>query len=390
MSAKRGDGEGTVYERADGRWEARVKDPVTGKRRSVYGATRAEARRRLHEMQDRKRGGLIVLDSNSTVEALADWWLAGPVKRRRQESTVREYERRLRSYVIPAIGAIKLSQLTVLHVEDMLDALAESGLARSSLQGTKNALSAMLADAVRTRSIAVNVASGAMLPDVAPRPSKPHATVDQVAALLESADGSVLHDLLVVLAFTGVRIGEALGAAWSDIDLDLPVWRVGRTTTLDRAGRLIVRDRTKTGDARILPLPPAAVEALRSQKLAVAAQRLRVGPNWQENGLVFPSAVGTPQDPRNLRKPFRDLASACGFPGSFHELRHFYASVSATEVSIASLSKILGHKRQATTTDTYGHLYPGDAAKAGKAVQRALGRAAMSSEPPIQQAKSQA
>ena len=94
---------------------------------------------------------------------------------------------------------------------------------------------------------------------------------------------------------------------------------------------------------------------------------------WQERDLAFPSSVGTPQDSRNLGKPFRDLAKVSGFHYSFHKVRHLYATVVASETSLAALSKLMGHRRIATTVEVYGHLYEADAVNASAAIGRALG-----------------
>ena len=119
-------------------------------------------------------------------------------------------------------------------------------------------------------------------------------------------------------------------------------------------------------------LQPPTISALRSQSARVAALRLKAGSLWQDHDLVFPTSIGTPQDSRNLRKDLRDIAQKAGYKHSFHELRHVFASVAASEVSMASLSKVLGHRRLATTSDLYAHLYDPDAVKATKAISDAL------------------
>lgn len=77
-------------------------------------------------------------------------------------------------------------------------------------------------------------------------------------------------------------------------------------------------------------------------------RRLKAGALWQDHDLVFPSVVGTPQDSRNLREELKLIAERAGYRHSFHELRHVFATIAASEVSMASLSKILGHRRPVT------------------------------------------
>ena len=107
-----------------------------------------------------------------------------------------------------------------------------------------------------------------------------------------------------------------------------------------------------------------------------AGQQLAGGVNrWSSQATDpsgHPSSVGTAQDSRNLRKEFRTYAEASGFRHSFHEFRHFFATVASSEVTLESLSKVLGHRRRATTSDIYGHLYEPDARKVTNAVERVL------------------
>lgn len=369
----RSNGEGSVYRRQDGRWVAAVRDRVTRKRRAAYFATRAEAEKALRRMATRAEDGQVVLGAGMTVETYVSAWLDGRGSRRRRESTVREYRRRLEGYVVPFLGGIKVRDLTVLDVEDLLESMARKGLGRWSIVGTRNALSAVLRDAVRAGHVPANAARLAELPGVKAPEAKGAPTDAQVAALLEAAKGTELEYLLPVMAMTGVRIGEALGAQWSDLDLEAGTWTVRRTTTVDEAGRTILGNDTKPGGARTLVLAPEVVVALRAQRRAVAEARLAC-PGWTDLDLVFPSAVGTVWDPRNARKVLRPLTEAVGFPGSFHALRHYVATVAVSTVPVAVASKVLGHKRTATTTDLYAHLLDSDAGKVAVAVNLAVNR----------------
>lgn len=368
----RGRGDGSITLRKDGRYEIRLKDPQTGKRRSAYASTEAAARRKLREMVTRAVTGDTVLDATATVKQYSEQWLDNDAGRTRAASTVREYERRLNKYVIPRIGNVRLNALTVIQVERMLEAMAGDELSRSSIIGCRNALSAMLADAVLARHVRTNVAVRARVPPVEVRPARPVATPEQAIALLEEAAGTDLYELLVLVAFTGCRIGEALGARWCDIDAERGEWLICRTTTLDAQGHVIVGERTKTGEPRLAYLQPPAVKALNSQRANVAAARLKAGRHWQDHELIFPSSVGTAQDSRNLRKDMRALADKVGFPGSFHQLRHLFATVAASNVTLTALSKVMGHRRAATTADLYAHLYDRDASAASAAIAAAL------------------
>ena len=314
VDKSRGPGDGTIGLRKDGRWETRVIDPVTGKRRSAYAKTEAEARKKLREMVTRKETGETVLDRGISLADYTQKWLAGPALKGRRESTVREYRHRLETYVLPLIGRRKLGRLTVTDIELVLDEAAKRGFGRSSLRGLRNAISAMLNEAVRSRDLQTNVASSARLPEVAPRLRRTAPPWTRWRRCWRKAKGTELYELLVLLVYTGCRIGEALGAKWSDFDLDAGRWQLSRTTTLNLDGQVVLGDRTKTGEPRLVHLQPDAVAVLRAQSARVAARRLKAGSLWQDHDLVFPTNVGTPQDSRNLRKGLREIAEEGWLP----------------------------------------------------------------------------
>jgi integrase len=371
----RANGDGSISPRKDGRYMVRVTDPATGKRRTGYARTETAARRLLRDMLNRAESGAPVLDVRGTVAAYAGVWLSDRAGRRRSASTVREYRRRLEGYVLPAIGGVKVAALSVLDVEDVLDRMAAAGLSESTIRGTRNALSAMLADAVRSRLLAANVARTARLPEqsrgarvrVVPQPA-------DVVRLLDSTEGTDLGALVALLAATGARVGEALAAAWADVDFDAGTWRIVRTVTRDSRGAAVLGSRTKTGEGRTVALPADVVGQLRAQRGRVAASRLALGELWNDVDLVFPSAVGTVRDPNNVRSELRKAAP--WFPGSFHGLRHAFATAAVSVLpSDAAVAKVLGHRRRATTTDLYGHLRGDDSRAVAETVAAQLDQA---------------
>lgn len=371
--SKRGNGEGSISQRKDGRWEVAVTDPASGKRRRAYAKTEVEAKRALRRMNGKADAGVPVLDAGATVKAYAEAWLLERAGRRRRESTVREYGYRLRQYVIPTLGRLRLSAVTMVDVEDLLDALVARGLSRGTVIAIRNALAAMLQDAVRARQLSVNVARLAQLPEIGTSDKPPIAipTDEQVRKLMDKCRDTDLAPILAVCVGTGARIGEVLAMQWADVDLKLGVWKVSRTLTRGLDGSTKIGQRTKTGQAREVALTPEVVDELRKHRKATAAARV-ASAYWQDNDLVFPTSIGTAQDPHNVRRALKPLAAAAGFPGSFHALRHWFASVAVTLAPDVSVSKVLGHARTSTTTDLYSHLRETDAARIAVAVSVAV------------------
>ena len=86
---------------------------------------------------------------------------------------------------------------------------------------------------------------------------------------------------------------------------------------------------------------------------------LFMGSRWQDNNLIFPSAVGSPLHKSNMRKDFNRVLKAAGLPHiRFHDLRHTAASLMMNhQVPILVASRRLGHSKPSVTLDIYCHLY---------------------------------
>lgn len=370
---KRANGNGSVFRRkSDGLWCAAVVDPLTGKQERRYAKTKNAADKKLREMTNRIAVGVVTVDKSQTLTGYVEEWLLVRAESRRRPSTVREYERCLRSYVLPTLGAKRLGSITTPMVEDVLDAMARRSLSRGTVNQAKKALAAALSDAVRDRILGTNVASQARLPEnlKGAKPAEIPET-SEVQALLDKAQGTDLGRLLTFITYTGCRIGEALAAKWSDFDLNGGTWTVERTTTLDRQGRVILGSRTKTGATRTVPLAAPVLDALREQRRHIAEERLR-SVAWTDLDLAFPSSTGTVMDPRNVRRRLNSLTSDLGYPGSFHTLRHYVASVGLATATPAQVSRMLGHANTRTTLDVYGHLLSSVAIEVTEAVGERL------------------
>lgn len=370
---KRGNGEGSISWRKDGRYEIAVVDPATGKRKRTYAKSESEAKRILKKMTTRADTGAPIIDSSKSVTAYFEIWQSDRLIKRRMESTAQQYIYRFRCYILPEIGNLKMSEVTMLHVEDLLDTLIAKGLKRGTVESVRISLGAMFSDAVRARHLAVNVVRLSRMPEATAqdRRVKNIPTDAQVKALMRTCKGTALDFPVTLCAMTGARIGEVLGMREGDLRLDDGQWQISTTISQTLDGGMIVSPRTKTGTVRTVRLNDEALDAIRRQLLATKKARLRAV-HWEDHDLVFPTSIGTPQDSRNVRKHFKPLATAAGFPGSFHGLRHWFATLAMLHSSEMQVAEFLGHEKTSTTTDTYGHMRDDEARKIAVAVSVAV------------------
>lgn len=140
---RRGNREGTVYQRQDGRWEAALPE-VGGKRKRFYGRTREEVARRLTAGLRDQQAGLPALDDRIRVGTFLERWLEDSVKPTVRPWTYRGYEVVVTNHLIPVIGKVRMSKLTPQDVQALMSRLSAEGLAPKSIRNIRTVLSAAL------------------------------------------------------------------------------------------------------------------------------------------------------------------------------------------------------------------------------------------------------
>ena len=174
---------------------------------------------------------------------------------------------------------------------------------------------------------------------------------------------------------TGLRLGEALGVMWADIDLSRRQIRVEKSRQRI-SGRGLVLSETKTDRSRrTIVLPVLAAESLRGWFAQQQHQRRAAGRTWNDDGFVFTTSTGRPVDARNVERSFRRLLRKAKLPRMrFHDLRHSCASLLLTQgVAPRVVMETLGHSRISVTMDTYTHVMPALQREAADAIDRSLG-----------------
>jgi integrase len=215
-------------------------------------------------------------------------------------------------------------------------------------------LRAVLADAVLDGLIADNPAARAKRPGVARREAR-HLSAGDVVKILDAV-AERYRNVLVLIATTGLRRGEALGLCWSHVDLPAGVLKVVATANVVD-GQLEISEPKSGRSRRTVPLSPPAVALLKTQRVTQAAERLRAGELWTDSGLVFTDEVGAPVNPRAILRAVQRSAARAGIADvKVHTLRHS-AAVAWLEagVHIRAVADLLGHSSIAVTGDIYGH-----------------------------------
>jgi integrase len=362
----------------DGRpaWEIIIelpRDPATGRRRRLSKMFRG-TRREAEKEQDRLRAEVLRQgptasrpDRTPLRDFLAAWLPRHVVEKELRPTTATSYDERIRCQIVPALGAVRLADLTPATVQEWIgDMRAGSGpFARPVSPRTaayaRTVLRVALQDAVMEGRIPLNPVDRTRPPKQRPRRVGAF-TPEEADLLFERADrASRIGNLLRLAFWTGLRRGELLGLRWADVDLEAGLLSV-RASRVRVRGRAVEQDPKSAAGRRTLHLPAPAVEALRRQRADQARERLAAGETYEDRGYVFATALGRGLSPTNVSRDFRRLRDAAGLrPLPLHALRHANASVMvASGVDPVVAAKRLGHARVSLYMDTYGHLY-GDA-----------------------------
>lgn len=371
MTAKRrGHHEGTIRERADGRWECQISLP-SGKRKSLYGKTRKAVQDALRAALRDIDAGLDLGSPRQTVGAFLDRWLEDVVTPNVRPATLECYALHVRRHLKPAIGHLALDKLTPQHVQALMNAQTKTGLSPRSVQLTRATLRRALGQALKWSLVSRNVATLVDPPRSVRKPVQP-LTAEQARAFLAATATHRLGPLFHIAITTGLRQGELFGLKWDDVDLATGTLTVRHAMQRIGGKPTLVEPKT-TLSRRMVTLPASAVAVLRVQRTRQLEERLLVGGRWQDWGLVFASGIGTPLEPSNVTHRFQTLIAAAGLPRQrFHDLRHCAASLLlAGNVAPRTIMGILGHSQISLTMNTYAHLSPAlerDAARALDAV----------------------
>ena len=393
MAKKAADGAGTIRKKIVTRngkqyvyWEGRltVGRDSQGRpiRRSFTGKTQKEVREKMQAAAVELTEGTYISPTKMTV---GDWitiWLTDYCGDKKW-STRKHYKAQVETHIRPALGAVKLSQLTAKDIQRFYNQLQQDGhtitkkvkgkvatekkpLAAKSVRNIHGVLTKALSTAVKLDYLKFNPCDKVTLPRVEKTEIKP-LTDEQVAALIKAADGDDYGPIFKVIVFTGLREAEATGLTWDCVD-----FKNSRITVAKQLQKRPEADGgfvfapLKNDKVRVITTAPFVTEILKQRQRQQITDRMRAGNAWEgwqtakerETGLVFTTALGGHLHPQTVYNHLKKLAVQIGAPDAcVHDLRHTFAVLSLQNGDdIKTVQGNLGHATAAFTLDVYGHV----------------------------------
>jgi len=348
--------------------------PDGPKRKYVYGRKYKDVEKKLAEAMGDAAKGIYFDDENQTVAQYMERWLEDSARGDLGHRAYHNYKLQITRHISPAFGRLKLSKLTAAPIQSLYAAKLRDGLKPSSVRYIHAVLHRALEQAVRFNLIPFNPAARVDPPKIRQEEITP-LDAEQARRFLHAARGDRFEALYVLSLTTGLRMGEALGLRWSDIDLDAGTLRVNRQVQRMRGGGGLVFSEPKNASRRTLELPQRALEALRSHRKEQAEEKLRAA-DYGDSGLVFATGKGTPIDAQNIvNRYFKPLLKRAELPDiRWHDLRHTYATLLlARGTHPTYVQKSLGHASVQLTLDRYSHWMPSMGRNTAEGIDEALG-----------------
>ncbi len=354
-------GSGSITPRGQ-RFFARVDLGLDAEGKRIRRNRSFDTRREAQAWIDQQRSHsdeLILPVADQRLDEYLRWWLkheapkGKPGRAPLAATTLQGYSINVERHLIPALGQKRVGQLTISDLDAFANRKLAEGYAPSTVNRIRETLRSALSTAVRQDRLTRNVARygggvGAASPPV------DRFSDAELGAILASARNEHYYPVILLLARTGLRIGEACGLRWRDAALTTTPPRLTVVWQLDKWGQIV--DPKSPSSRRTIPLREDVVRELVSWRELQQQWSDRLGEHFtNSHGLVFTTKTGRPISKRNIARSFERARRAAGVEhGTLKTLR----STVATQLAEAGLhprkaQAFLGHAHMSTTMKYY-------------------------------------
>lgn len=372
MARKRANGEGTITKRKDGRWQGAITigrdESGKQKRKTVYGRTQSEVRKKLDELK-KTMSSTDLTSEDVTLETYLSRWLEEKA-RQVKPRTIESYRYTVERYINAKLGREKLNKLTPLKIQAAIGEIGDEVSANTS-NYCLSVLVMALNQAVRWRLLASNPANSVDKASVE-RAERILWTTEQIGAFLARAEPHSLYPLFYLAITSGLRIGELLALTWDDLQGN----RLHVRRNLTKQDGKLTLDSTKTSKGRrIVTLAKDTLDVLADHKTKQASQQAKLGDSWQHSGHMFTTTIGTFLDYRNVLRVWHNLQEDAGVERvGLHNARYLHVSLLVRKgFDPKTIADRVGHTNAAFTLRVYAHLFEEQRVAAAVTLDELLG-----------------
>jgi integrase len=356
---------GQLIKKSEKRWLVRIFlgcDSRTGKRKfhnKMIRGTKKDAEVYRTALLRDKDLGAYVEQTKITFNEYLDQWIETSARARLRERTLDDYVDKINRYIRPALGGMKLSNISQFNIQALYTELQKKGLT-ATVRYVHVIIRSSLKHAISQRMLLNNPADAVKPPRIERKEMKA-LSKEEAARFLKSAAEDRHGTLFAFAIATGMRPEEYLALQWKDIDLIKGTATVQRTLVWRKGGGWYFGEPKTSRSRRTIPVPSSLLRMLIEHRRNQMETRLRAGATYQNNNLVFATCEGNPLHLRNLTlRHFKLILKRAGLLEiRLYDLRHTCATLllSANEHPKV-VSERLGHASVTLTLDTYSHVLP--------------------------------
>jgi Integrase len=343
------------------------KDPLTGKRKRLYwkADTEEEANIILIQKQAEYLNQELLQPNQMSVSQYMDLWYETFVVNQLSESSVYDYKEKIKVYIKPSWGHIKLQVLSSLDIQKVVNKwFIESPytkgkpLAYATISHILRVLRTSLNKAVDLEYIKKNPMKGVSIKNKNDTAKLQAFSENEVIQLFDAAKGTDMELIITFLFDTLARRGELLGARWSDLCMETKTLTIQHTfvRTLDGCK---FQDKTKTKSSRrSMVLTDYTMSLLMKEKQKQRINKMKYGKEYHDNDLIICQEDGRPYQTTSMTQKWRRFLRKNGIRhikllGSRHSA---ISQMFALGLSPRLIQDRAGHQSLEITMQTYVHI----------------------------------
>ena len=335
------------------------RDPITGQRVRAYktAKTEKEAKSLAHKMITEMERGIVTRKSVKTVAEWMNEWITLYLPNV-EETTRVGYKTKIRCYIAPSLGSIRINALKACHIQKMVNDMLAKGLSPKNIRDTFNNVNAAMKQAVVLRMIPYNPCEGVVLPKLKRYKAKVY-DVNMIHTVLDVAKGTDMYIPLLLLTTAGLRRGELVALRWDDVDFKTNTLKIRRNMVNGESGVIIKAPKSEAG-VRDIHIGNEVIAELKASRIQYLHDAVTYGCSFQNLNLVIRQEDGSPIKPDSMTRKWRRFLESNNLPSiRLHDLRHSNATaLIQAGVNPKVVQQRLGHSDVSITLNTYTHVLP--------------------------------
>lgn len=341
--------------------------------KQFYGTSKTDAENKRTEYIKNITAGINPDLASQSLSMAMHTWLWNIEKRNgNKSSTFERYEGIYRNYVEESdLGVLVVSEIRKIAVQKHYNKLLDEGSSYSQVKSLHKLLNKFFNYAEQDGYVIKNPCRGIKLAKSNEEDIEEEDKIvetfskDELKKITDVLEHEKIRYIIIFAIFTGARLGEILALKTTDLLNDNSTVKINKSVRRvkvydkDEKGHYevkVTKPKTKYS-IRENPIPEVLKPELKKLSKLIAEEKLKLGPAYNDNNLLFPSLTGTYMDSQNVAKTWKRVLKKAEVPyKKFHALRHTFATnLFEKGVDIVTVSRLLGHST-IKTTEIYTHV----------------------------------